>query len=170
MSRTSKSTRIYLWSFFASHTLPLFPCSTTDGVARNFYNLLIEHARTPFQRVWVQFLCASKLLCPRGKKKKNAWISNFCCRSKESNTSLLRRKQVRYPLHHCLSGVYLWVNFAGIEVLQTVMLSLSTYFYISKNVEDDNFLNVGLHLKTTQLLASRPEIWKCNFSAAVKML
>ena len=44
--------------FFFSHTSHLLLCSPTDGAARIYlFNLLIiEHARAPFQRVWVQLI------------------------------------------------------------------------------------------------------------------
>ena len=47
----------HFWGIFSSHTSLLLLHSPTDGVARIlFFPLLIEHARAPFQRVWVQFV------------------------------------------------------------------------------------------------------------------
>ena len=63
--------------------------------------LLIEHARTPIQRVWVQFFFPNSYT----REDKAIWITTWSqCQPRESNPGRLRDKQVRYPLHHCLSG------------------------------------------------------------------
>ena len=97
--------RSMMWFFFLlSHTSHLLLCSPTDGAARIYlFNLLIiEHARAPFQRVWVQLIPNS--YTREGEKP-------FEQTPRDSNPGLLRGKQVRYPLHHCLSGILLVENY-----------------------------------------------------------
>ena len=81
---------------FFSHTLHLFLCLSTDGSARIYLIYLFENARTPFLCVSVRFF----FLTPIPEKEKNHLNRH---RPRESNPVLLRGKQVRYPLHHCLS-------------------------------------------------------------------
>ena len=59
---------------FPSHTSHLFLCSLTDGAARILFNLLIEHARAPFQCVWVQFFPNSYTQ----EGEKTIWIDSDC--------------------------------------------------------------------------------------------
>ena len=63
-----------------------------------FSNLFIEHARAPFQLVWVQFFYLT--LMPEWEKH-HLKRQFFCWLS---NPGQQRSNQVHYPLHHGLSG------------------------------------------------------------------
>ena len=98
---------VLFFFFFSIPYLALFSMFTHRWHGWNLFNLLIEQARAPFQRVWVQFFPNSYT---REGEKQHLNI----CRPQEPNPGLLCGKQVCYPLHHCLSGKRLQINGAQI--------------------------------------------------------
>ena len=82
--------------FFASHTLHLLLCLPTDGVAGIYLFYLLNTLEHHFNVSGFNLF-----LTPIPERDKKPFEQT---RLRESKPGLLRGKQVRYPLHHCLSG------------------------------------------------------------------